>query len=164
MLDLSSLVNSRNELNQAIEANNMKQLSELLLQGHLNLNYVDSRDGQTPLHKSCTHGHLSATKILVENGASRHIQNDQGWFPIHLASFHGHFEIVIYLLSLDKPIMSNKTSDTSLASSPSSVNSDETESEDDKEEEDDDDDDDKNTFNSQETTELDLQFSLFNLD
>jgi ankyrin repeat protein len=99
MLDLTSLNRSRCELNDAVSRNDLKRLAQLLNgPKYLNLNYLDKADGQSPLHKSCRLGHLSAAQLLVEHGASPHIQDSRGWFPLHLASFYGHVEIVVYLL------------------------------------------------------------------
>lgn len=103
MLELTRVYNLRDELNTAIQTNDLKKITALLAAKHrpgqyINLNYLDNKDGQTPLHKSCSSGNLQITKVLIENGASQHIQNHQGWFPLHLASFYGHYEIVMLLM------------------------------------------------------------------
>jgi ankyrin repeat protein len=64
----------------------------------VNVNYICS-DGQTLLHKACKVGNLNLCRILVENGASQNVKSKQGWFPIHLASYHGHLDVVVFLLT-----------------------------------------------------------------
>lgn len=97
MIDFSSLYKLRTELAQAIKLNNVEQLRLLLNTNLVNLNYVD-KEGQTLLHRSCQLGHTTIVEVLCEFGASQHIKNLEGWFPIHLAAYYGHMDIVYYLL------------------------------------------------------------------
>lgn len=107
MLDFSKLSKLRLDLNDAIKREDFDALNKLIGVDNdsdrlHNLNYVD-RNGQTPLHLSCGVGNLSIVKLLVESGgANQHIKNQDGWFPIHVASFYGHYDIVMYLLGDEK--------------------------------------------------------------
>ncbi len=103
MLDFSSLTKLRQELDEAVLSDDPCRLSKLISlnengNNFVNVNYICS-DGQTLLHKACKAGNLSMCRVLVENGASQNIKNKQGWFPIHLASYHGHLDVVLFLLN-----------------------------------------------------------------
>ena len=146
MLDLTKLYLLRQELNEAIRSKDLKKLSYLLTANErVNLNYLDSTDGQTPLHKSCTTGCLTITKLLVEYGACKSIQNSEGWFPIHLASFYGHMDVVMFFLSLDKRKLSNQS--TSMLEKSDEVSFEEAEQ-----------------SSVDEVNEMHHKFTLFNLD
>ena len=146
MLDLTKLYLLRQELNEAIRSKDLKKLSCLLSANErVNLNYLDSTDGQTPLHKSCSTGSLTITKLLVEHGACESIQNSQGWFPIHLASFYGHLDVVMFLMSLDKRKLVNQS--TSSLEKSGEVSFEEAEH-----------------SSVDETNEMQHKFTLFNLD
>ncbi len=101
MLDFSSLFELRSDLHRAITSNNVEQLKELISQSkhQINLNYID-REGQSPLHRSCSLGFKSIVEYLCESGASQNLKNKEGWFPIHLAAYYGHIDIVFYLKQL----------------------------------------------------------------
>ena len=101
MLDFSSLFELRADLHRAIASNNIEQLRELFSRSkhQVNLNYID-REGQSPLHRSCTLGFKSIVEYLCESGASQNLKNKEGWFPIHLAAYYGHMDIVFYLKQL----------------------------------------------------------------
>lgn len=107
MFDFTQLNRLRSQLSHAIVTNDLDLFSQLVgssneskdTPGRLhNLNYLDT-DGQTPLHRTCHRGQLAFVKLLVENGANQHIQNKDGWYPVHLAGYYGHCDIVKYLLS-----------------------------------------------------------------
>jgi ankyrin repeat protein len=98
MIDFSNLTKKRNELTIAINNNSPNELEKILeTSSYFNLNYVD-QEGETPLHKSCLKGNLDLVKILVKHGANQSIKNKSGWFPIHIASFYGHIEILMFLI------------------------------------------------------------------
>jgi ankyrin repeat protein len=103
MYDFSSLSKLREELDSAVEAGDADRLRKLIsLQENgnnfVNVNYI-SADGRTLLHKSCKGGNLSVCRVLAESGASQNIKSKHGWFPIHLASYYGHLDIVLFLLN-----------------------------------------------------------------
>lgn len=97
MIDFTRLVKLRDELNDAIDSGDVNRIRPILERGFINLNYVDTQ-GQTPLHRSCSTGSLQICKILVEHGATQSIRNSNGWYPIHIASYHGYTDIVKFLL------------------------------------------------------------------
>lgn len=111
MLDFGNLFKLRADLVEAINANDSKRLNTLVGQRRnddadsslvdvtpVNLNFVD-REGQTLMHRVCHLGYLDLLQILVQHGASQNIKNKQGWFPIHLATYFGHYDIVKYLVN-----------------------------------------------------------------
>ena len=100
MLDFSALYNQRSKLNKFIQENDLKSIKSLLVESYMNLNYTDSVDGQTPLHKTCQTGNIAIAKLLIEYGACQNIQNNAGWFPMHLASYYGHMDIFFLLINL----------------------------------------------------------------
>ena len=102
MLDFTNLFQIRSDLTESIERNDLKHLKELLeLKQILNVNYLD-KEGQTPLHRSCSLGKLDFVELLCDYGASQSIKNKEGWFPIHLAAYYGHMNIFFFLLKQSK--------------------------------------------------------------
>ena len=98
MIDFTNLYKLRNELCDAILNEDLKKLHEILLAtDFINLNYIDN-EGQTPLHRSCKIGNLNIVKLLLSNGASLNLTNRYGWYPIHIASYFGYTDIVLYLI------------------------------------------------------------------
>lgn len=112
MIDLTKLYTLRNDIHDAIENEDINKLNKLFKTSttFINLNYIDSKDGQTPLHKSCIIGNLDILKLLIENGANLNITNKNGWYPIHLASYFGNTQIVLYLLQLNTNDSDNNSS------------------------------------------------------
>ena len=102
MLDFSRLKSQRRCLALAIKTQNVAAVSRLLeAEEFINLNYMmddDDDQGNTPLHIAACTGNLPITRILVQYGAAHNIHNRQGFFPIHLASFYAHFEVMVFLL------------------------------------------------------------------
>jgi len=111
MLDFSGLFKLRSDLIESISANDTKRLYKLLGEDrsdaeseatssnlYVNLNFID-HDGQTLMHRVCRQGNLDALKLLVKHGASQNLKNKDGWFPIHLATYFGHYELVKFLIN-----------------------------------------------------------------
>ena len=98
MLDFTNLIAQRNELTKAIKSNKPEVLEQFLKSTtYINLNYIDA-EGESPLHRGCLQGNLEIIKLLVEYGANQSIKNKLGWFPIHIASFYGHIDVLMYLI------------------------------------------------------------------
>lgn len=64
----------------------------------ININLYDN-EGQTALHQSCLIGSLKKVQILVKFGADIKLANRDGWNALHIASFGGHQDIALYLIS-----------------------------------------------------------------
>lgn len=54
--------------------------------------------GDTPLHQCIRDGRIESAKLLVEFGADIRRTNRDGWSPVHLATFLGQRELMVYLL------------------------------------------------------------------
>lgn len=63
----------------------------------VNVNVFDG-DGQTPLHQSVIEGNLEMVKLLVQLGADVRLTNRDGWNALHIATYGGHDDIVLYLI------------------------------------------------------------------
>ena len=63
----------------------------------VNVNVFDG-EGQTPLHQSVLDGNLELVKLLVKFGADVRLANRDGWSALHIASYGGHEDIVLYLI------------------------------------------------------------------
>ena len=122
MLDFTNLYKLRKDLCEAILKEDLKRLNSILLENDfINLNYIDN-EGQTPLHRSCKIGNIDIVKLLLNNGASLNLTNRYGWYPIHIASYFGYTNIVIYLIqqSSSSPADNSSTPESTPPSSPQS--------------------------------------------
>ncbi|XP_064455866.1 uncharacterized protein LOC135366853 isoform X2 [Ornithodoros turicata] len=63
--------------------------------------HVDARDnaGYTPLHESCSRGHLNIARALLQYGADANASSAGGVRPLHDAVENNHVEVVRLLLS-----------------------------------------------------------------
>lgn len=57
--------------------------------------------GFSPLHWCCKEGHLKLAELLVSRGARVNATNRGDDTPLHLASAHGHKEIVQLVIEKD---------------------------------------------------------------
>lgn len=74
----------------------------LLKSSRTNLNYL-KYNGQSLVHLCCLYNRLDLLKFLVEFGhCDISIVNNDGWLPIHIASYLGYMDIVLYLLEYHK--------------------------------------------------------------
>ncbi|GAB6031390.1 hypothetical protein CHUAL_009172 [Chamberlinius hualienensis] len=64
----------------------------------VNVNLFDHQ-GQTALHQSCLDGNFELVKLLVKFGADIRLANRDGWSALHIATFSGHSDIVLYLIA-----------------------------------------------------------------
>ncbi|CAN0214955.1 unnamed protein product, partial [Discosporangium mesarthrocarpum] len=78
---------------------------EILLRGGATVEARDYR-GQTPLHHSCSMGHLRVSQLLVQryHADVSVTSNDLYRTPLHFASIGGNLEVVQFLLSLGADI------------------------------------------------------------
>ena len=82
-----------------VQSGDVSELKRFLEQkeGKLDVNFFD-KDGQTALHHSCINGNFELVKVLVKFGADTTLANWDGWNPLHIATFGGHHDIVLYLI------------------------------------------------------------------
>lgn len=78
----------------------------------ININLYDN-EGQTALHQSCLIGSLKKVQILVKFGADIKLANRDGWNALHIASFGGHQDIALYLISTKSRTKTMSTSSDS---------------------------------------------------
>ena len=114
MFNFASLNKLRDELVESISSNDLKRLCKLLNdksndseinnsnenidQPFINVNFIDC-EGQTLMHRACRLGNLEIVKLLAKHGASQNIKSKNEWFPIHVATYYGHFDVVKYLIN-----------------------------------------------------------------
>ncbi|CEJ61342.1 hypothetical protein PMG11_09877 [Penicillium brasilianum] len=77
-------VTLNNRLLYAAGENDVDRAIALLSQG-ATINCVDSRDGQTPLHKGCSSGNSEIVKFLIRRGADVDVRDFLGNTPLHVA-------------------------------------------------------------------------------
>ncbi|GJP34489.1 hypothetical protein CLOM_g18931 [Closterium sp. NIES-68] len=53
-----------------------------------------TRNGRTPLHSSCLHGHVAVCDFLLKHGANRTARDSSGSEPIHEAAAGGHVAVI----------------------------------------------------------------------
>ncbi|XP_076805923.1 dynein axonemal heavy chain 12-like [Clavelina lepadiformis] len=54
----------------------------------------------SPLYEACKEGHVGCVTTLLRHGASPHLVNCDGLFPIHIAAYQGYSDIVKHLLEV----------------------------------------------------------------
>ena len=67
----------------------------LLSLSHLPL---DNMAGTTPLHIACRDGRAEEVKMLLENGASANMADEDGWTPLYIAYKNDHVDVMELLL------------------------------------------------------------------
>lgn len=125
MLDFTRLYKLRKDVCDAIVDEDVNKLNKILLNNYnsINLNYIDI-EGQTPLHRGCTNGNLDIVKLLINYGADLNLTNRFGWYPIHIASYFGHVNIVLYLIEKSSNEYNSLSQNRTIQSSPSIETSD----------------------------------------
>jgi ankyrin repeat protein len=86
-----------NPLNQAIQAEDLKQVKRLLATKR-ELNVADA-DGATPLHTASLLGNNDIVKALLEKGVAVDASNPYGRTPLINASQNGHVDVVKTLIA-----------------------------------------------------------------
>ena len=91
------------EFSRAVRDGNPRELKKILSR-YPQLVQINgfNGDGQTALTQSCMDGNLEVIKVLVAHGASLTLTNRDGFSPIHLACWCGKFDIMQYLLSINR--------------------------------------------------------------
>ncbi|XP_067648884.1 ankyrin repeat domain-containing protein 29-like [Haliotis asinina] len=87
-----------NALHRACTGGHIAVVKYLFSQGSVDIN-CKRRDGMTPLMVAASKGHTDIFGVLVSMGANASHVNNYGYNILHLASAHGHMEMVKYILS-----------------------------------------------------------------
>ena len=84
---------------EVLSSGDLPALRQLLQDNVVDVNWYNV-DGQTALHQGCRDGNLELVKLLVQFGANVRLTNRDGWSPLHLATYHGHRDVVMYLIDV----------------------------------------------------------------
>ena len=73
----------------------------------LNGDFVDvnqyGEDGVTPVQRVCQDGgKVAVARVLVKYGADLKLTSRDGWAPLHMASFSGNLQLMMYIRSCPK--------------------------------------------------------------
>ena len=83
-----------------VEIRMLEDIKKYKLSAHdLNKVFIE-QNGATFMHISCANGYTSVLEYLLENKASLNPRDNDGWTPLHVATFWGHvchFEICLLL-------------------------------------------------------------------
>ncbi|MBU2714127.1 ankyrin repeat domain-containing protein [Zooshikella harenae] len=88
-----------NDLQKAIEENNLVEIDQLLGE-HPKLLEAYLYDGWTPLTLAAREGKLKVTKLLVKHGVDLEHLEGSGNSALAWATFNQHIEVVRYLISM----------------------------------------------------------------
>lgn len=80
----------------AVKRLDREKVYKILNKG-VNINTINE-EGDTLLHYFIKDGKIQSVKLLVEFGADANLANRDGWPPMHVATFLGHRDIMLYLL------------------------------------------------------------------
>lgn len=91
-------VNAKNEfeftpLHFAAEKEH-ENITEFLIKSGADINAKNKLSGNTALHLA---KHEKIAKLLVENGADINAKSQQGFTPLHIATFGGQFTLICFL-------------------------------------------------------------------
>lgn len=67
----------------------------------VNINQFDV-DGQTPLQHFCSLGNLKMVQLMVRFGADPRMTSKDGWSTIHIATWSGNSEVMMYIMRCSK--------------------------------------------------------------
>jgi len=90
------------EFRQLIESSATLLAVESFLEQHsetIDINEYNT-EGRTALQQCVFEGNLPTVKLLVKYGADAKLTTRDGFSPLHLASFSGHSNILMYIISL----------------------------------------------------------------
>ena len=74
-----------------------RQMAEMLLKHGAQVN-TPQRGGWTPLHEAASRGDVDLVRLLIQYGADKSVQNDEGITPRDLAQKGGHESVVAILV------------------------------------------------------------------
>ena len=87
---------------QAVGAGDSAAVRQMLTEGaRVGLNSMDG-EGWTALHRAVRSGDLELVRLLVSHGADFRLADRDGFSPLHLASWGGHSQVLLYLLGLQR--------------------------------------------------------------
>lgn len=87
----------------AVRRGSFQELDEFLSSYSelVNINQFDV-DGHTPLQHFCSLGNLKMVQLMVRFGADPRMTSKDGWATIHIATWSGNSEVMMYILRCTK--------------------------------------------------------------
>ncbi|MEM7260401.1 MAG: ankyrin repeat domain-containing protein [Planctomycetota bacterium] len=82
---------------RAVRSGGTHKLRSLIDEG-INLNFVDSKSGMTPLMLAANSGHTEVVRLLMSAGSDVHLAASDGASALHWAASRGHEEIAALLI------------------------------------------------------------------
>ena len=99
---------------QASKENNLKALERYIKKG-VNVNIKDKRNGNTALINNSCYGNLEIAKLLIDNGATIDIQNEDKETALIQSVFYNNLNMVKYLVENGADVnIQNDVDDTAL--------------------------------------------------
>jgi ankyrin repeat protein len=89
---------SEPQIIQAVRADDLAAVRELLAKRPQAVNDADAKDGATALHWAAWRGNEPIARLLLAGGASRTARNGTGETPLHVAERAGHAPLIEVLL------------------------------------------------------------------
>ena len=91
-------VNATNKANEspivlATIMQNLEIIQELMKKPELNVN-ARGLKGKTPLHIVAATNNYEIAQVLLHHGAGIHVKDTSGSMPLHVACYHGSFDVV----------------------------------------------------------------------
>lgn len=115
---IESEMANRGVTQQAIDIkraeNEIKMLEDLKfssdLKENLNKKY-DTQNGATCMHIACANGYSTVLEYLLLNKASINLRDNDGWTPLHVATFWGHQKAIELLIEAGADIYAKTNND-----------------------------------------------------
>jgi len=87
----------------AVNRGSFQELDEFLSSYSelVNINQFDN-NGQTPLQHFASQGNLKMVQLMVRFGADPRMTSKDGWSTVHIATWSGNSEVMMYIMRCSK--------------------------------------------------------------